>query len=113
MEKKLVDLFNSHYINIVKISSGIITSSYRNINRTDEIQLTVNLYKDHQKPVIFCFEPTTIGNVKKLLNEIDTKKVLGIDTILHKLIKMTSNFLAPILTTAISSSIEDSECVSI
>ena len=46
--------------------------------------------------------------MKKLLKEIDTKKVVGIDTISPKLIKMASDFLAPILTTAINSSIENS-----
>ena len=50
MEKKLADLFNSHYINIVEISSGIkpeTISSTCNINDTDEIQHIVKLYKDH------------------------------------------------------------------
>ena len=46
--------------------------------------------------------------MKKLLNEIDTKKAVGIDTIPPKIIKMASNFLAPILTTAINSSMENS-----
>ena len=49
-EKNLADLFNSHYINIVEISSGIkpeTISSTCNINVTDEIQNIVNLYKDH------------------------------------------------------------------
>ena len=57
---------------------------------------------------IFSFKPTTVENVKKLLNDIDTKKAVGIDTIPPKLIKMASNFLAPILTTAINSGIENS-----
>ena len=57
---------------------------------------------------IFSFKPTTVENVKKLLNDIDTKKVVGIDTIPPKLIKMASNFLAPIHTTAINSSMENS-----
>ena len=125
-EKKLTDLFNSHYINIAKISSGIkpeTISSTCNINDTDEIQHIVNLYKDHpnikqikkkiipdsnKNQVIFSFKPTTVDNVKKLLNEIDTKKAVGIDTIPPKLIKMASNFLAPIFTTAKNSSIENS-----
>ena len=47
-------------------------------------------------------------NVKKLLNDIDTKKAVGINTIPPKLIKMASNFLTPILTTAINSSIKNS-----
>ena len=34
-----------------------------------------------KKQVIFSFKPTTIDNVKKLINEIDTKKSVGIDTI--------------------------------
>ena len=46
--------------------------------------------------------------MKKLLNEIDAKKAVGIDTIPPNLIKIASNYLAPILTTAISSSIENS-----
>ena len=46
--------------------------------------------------------------MKKLLNEIDTKKAVRIDTIPPKFIKMASDFLAPILTTAINSTIESS-----
>ena len=61
----------------------------------DEIQHIVNLYKNHpsikqikkkilpesnEKQVIFPFKPTTVENVKKLLNEIHTKKAVGIDT---------------------------------
>ena len=124
-QEKLADLFNSHCINIVKISSSIkteTTSSKSNINGTDEIQHIVNLYKDHpsikqikkkiipdsnKKQVIFSFKPTTVDNVKKLI-ETDTKKAVGIDTIPPKLIKLASNILAPILTTAINSSIENS-----
>ena len=45
--------------------------------------------------------------MKKLI-KIDTKKTVGIDTISPKLIKIASNILAPILTTAINSSIENS-----
>ena len=46
--------------------------------------------------------------MKKLLNEIDTKKTVGIDTIPSKLIKMVSDVLAPTLTTAMNSSTENS-----
>ena len=35
----------------------------------------------NQKQIIFSFKPTTVDNVKKLRNEIDTKKAVGIDTI--------------------------------
>ena len=123
-EKKLVDLFNSHYINIVEICIGIkpeTIPSKCKLNGTDEIQHTVFLYKDHpsikqikkkiipdsNKKQFFSFKPNTVDNVKKLLYEIDTKKAVGIDTIPPKLIKMASNVLAPILTTAIDSSIEN------
>ena len=44
----------------------------------------------------------------KELNETDTKKTVGIDTIPNKLIKIVSNLLAPIFTTPINSSIENS-----
>ena len=45
--------------------------------------------------------------MKELPNQIDTKKAVGIDTIPPRFIKMASNFLVPILTTAINSSIEN------
>ena len=45
--------------------------------------------------------------MKKLLNEIDNKIAVGIDNVPLKLIKMTSKFLAPILTTAINPSLEN------
>ena len=122
----LANLFSSHYTNIVQISGGIkpeTISSTCNINVTDEIQHIVNLYKDHpsikqikkkiisdsnKQQVIFSFKPTTVDNVTKLLNEIETEKAVGTDTITPKFIKMASNFLAPILTAAINSSIENS-----
>ena len=121
-EKKLADLFNSHYIHIVEITSGIKPETISSTCRY-EIQHIVNLYKDHpsikqikkkiipesnEKKAIFPFKPTTVENVKKLLNEIHTKKAVGIDTIPLKLIKMASKFLAPIYTTAINSNIENS-----
>ena len=49
-EKKLADLYSSHYVNITEISGGIkpeTVSSTCNINGTDEIQHIVNLYNDH------------------------------------------------------------------
>ena len=47
--------------------------------------------------------------MEKLLNEIDTKKAVAtIDTTPRKLIKKASNFLVPILTTAINTSTENS-----
>ena len=49
-ERNLTNLFNSHHITIVEISSGIepeTISSTCSINDTDEIQHIVNLYKDH------------------------------------------------------------------
>ena len=126
MKKKLADLFSSHYINIVEISSGIKPeniSSTCNISGTDEIQHIVNLYKDHpsikqiknkiipdsnQIQVIYSFKHVTVDNMNKLLNEIDTKKTVGIDAIPTKLIKTASNVLAPMLTTAINFNIEGS-----
>ena len=48
--KKPTNLFHSHYINIIEISSGIkpeTISSACNINSADKIPHIVNLYKDH------------------------------------------------------------------
>ena len=45
-----VNLFNSHYINIVEISSDTEPETIScNKNGTDEIQHILNLYKDHPR----------------------------------------------------------------
>ena len=103
-EKKLANLFNNTYINIVEISSGIKPE-------TSIKQIKEKIIPDSNKnQEIFSFKPTTVENVKKLLNDTDTKNVVGIDTIPPKLIKMASNVLAPILTTSINSSTKK-QCV--
>ena len=44
--------------------------------------------------------------IKKLIQELNSKKATGIDTILPKLIKVAVNVLIPLLTKSISSSIK-------
>ena len=63
--------------------------------KTDEKE---GILDSNKKQVIFSFKPTTVDNVEKLPNEIDTKKAVVIHTIPPKIIKLTSNVLVPILT---------------
>ena len=49
----------------------------------------------NKKQEFFYFKPSTFDNVKKLLNEIDTRKAVGIDPIPPKLIKIASHFVSP------------------
>ena len=63
---------------------------------------------ESDKTQVIFFLPTTVDKVKNLLNETDTKKAVDTDTIPLKLIKIGSNILASIPTTAINFSIENS-----
>ena len=53
------------------------------------------------------FKPVTPPEIKNLINCLDTNKAAGIDPIPQKLIKITYDFLTPLLTFAINKSIEE------
>ena len=74
MKKSLPIYFDSHYKNIVEITSSIkpeTISSTCNINFTDESQLIVNQYKDHP----------SIKQIKnKIMPENNPKQVIFFQT---------------------------------
>ena len=47
------------------------------------------------------FQKTSVSKVKELIN-IDVKKVTGIDSILPKVVKMSSDIIAKVFTTGIN-----------
>ena len=124
-ETELVELFNNYYIDIVETISGvkpeIIEDSTPNVSGKDAISKIVNKYQSHSSILKiqqkfnksflsnkdgFCFENIDINTVKKHILNLNIKKSVGIDTIPPKLVKIAVDFVAPILTKSINTSIK-------
>ena len=120
-EKQLTKLFNSYYINIVEKSSDTKTfgTNIENIS-VQSVRDIVNSYKNHPsiikiKQVVngsnvsdserFSFKTVNESEIKGLLKKLDIKKASGIDAIPPKLVKLSADFLTPLLTKAINTSI--------
>ena len=120
-EKQLSKLFNSYYINIVEKSSDTKTFGINFKNTSvQSVRDIVNSYKNHPsilkiKQVVngsnvsdserFSFKTINESEIKDLLKNLDIKKASGIDTIPPKLVKLSADFLTPLLTKAINTSI--------
>ena len=120
-EKQLTKLFNSYYINIVEKSSDTKTFGINFKNTSiQSVRDIVNSYKNHPsiikiKQVVngsnvsdserFSFKTINESEIKDLLKNLDIKKASGIDTIPPKLVKLSADFLTPLLTKAINTSI--------
>ena len=117
----MTKLFNSYYINIVEKSSDtkIFGINFKNTS-VQSVRDIVTSYKNHPsiikiKQVVngfnvsdserFSFKTINESEIKDLLKNLDIKKVSGIDTIPPKLIKLSADFLTPLLTKAINTSI--------
>ena len=120
-EKQLTKLFNSYYINIVEKSSDTKTfgTNFENTS-VQSVRDIVNSYENHPsiikiKQVVngsnvsnserFSFKMVNENEIKDLLKNLDIKKASGIDTIPPKLVKLSADFLTPLLTKAINTSI--------
>ena len=123
-EKQLNKLFNSYYINIDEKSSGS-TPNTSGINfentRVQSVRDIFNSYKNHPsnikiKQVVngsddsyserFSFNSVSENEIKDLLKNLDVKKASDIDTMPPKLVKLSADFLTPlVLTKAINTSI--------
>ena len=120
-EKQLTKLFNSYYINVIEKSSdtktfGInfkntsvqsvrdIVNSYENNPSIIKIKQVVNgsNVSDSER---FSFKTINESEIKDLLKNVDIKKASGVDTIPTKLVKLSADFLTPLLTKAINTSI--------
>ena len=123
-EKQLNKLFNSYYINIDEKNSGS-TPNTSGINfentRVQSVRDIFNSYKNHPsnikiKQVVngsddsyserFSFNSVSENEIKDLLKNLDVKKASDIDTMPPKLVKLSADFLTPlVLTKAINTSI--------
>ena len=108
-----IKAFNSYYINIVEKSSGTKPKSFgTNFENTSvqSVRDIANSYKNH--PSIINIKQVVNGSdvshseiFKDLLKNLDIKKASGIDTIPPKLVKLSADFLTPLLRKAINTSI--------
>ena len=120
-EKQLTKLLNSYYINIVEksIDTKTFGINFKNTS-VQSVRDIVNSYKNHPsiikiKQVVngsnvsdserFSFKTINESEIKDLLKNLDIKKASGIDTIPPKLVKLSADFLTPLLTKAINTSI--------
>ena len=101
----MAKLFNSYYINIVEKSSGTKTfgTNFENTS-VQSVRDIVNSYKNHPS-IIKIKQVVNESVIKDLLKNVDIKKASGIDTIPPKLVKLSADFLTPLLTKAINTSI--------
>ena len=122
-EEQLTKLFNSYYINIVEISSGTKPKTFgTNFENTSaqSVRDIVNFHKNHPsiikvKQVVngsdvsdterFSFKMVNESEIKDHLKNLDIKKASGMDTIPPKPVKLLADFLTPLLTKAIITSI--------
>ena len=119
-EKQLTKLFNSYYINIVEKSSSTKTfeTNFENAS-VQPVRDIVNSYKNHPsiikiKQVVngsdvsdserFSFKTVSESETKDLLKNLNIKNASGIDIISPKLVKLSADFLTPLLTKAINTS---------
>ena len=119
-EKQLTKLFNIYYINIVEKCSDYKTFG-KNFENTSvqSVRDIVNSYKNHPniikiKQVVngsnvsdserFSFKTVNESEIEDLLKNLDLKKASGTDTIPPKLVKLSADFLTPLLTKAINTS---------
>ena len=118
-EKKLVELFNNHYINIVQNSSGmkpeLICQSFPVKARC--VEEIISNFQTH--PSIQCirrentsldkepisFALTTAESVAKIVLSLDTKKATGFDMIPTRLVKLGVKTISSPLSNAINNSI--------
>ena len=104
-ESKLVEMFNSHYTNIVAKTSGVPPENYViDTNNTREIiEGIIKKYKRHPSIlkiksnfvsfITFDFSKAEAAGINDLLKQTDPKKATGPDTIPTKLVRMSVNVI--------------------
>ena len=116
-EYELSQIFNKHYTNIVEKSCGSkpnkIGTTLGSLNDSDVIDRIIKSYQNHPSVLkiknkfgsdlnSFDFQQIKAPEVKKLLEEIDIKKAVGVDTIPPKLVKIGADIIKEPLTQAIN-----------
>ena len=125
-EKKLVQLFNDHYINIVERSCGFkpekVEFDIGSSNKNEVLSSILEKYRNHTSivkilknknlqsssisiPSSSWGSKITTEEINTILKSLNSKEASGIDKILTKLVKLASEFLAEPLSIAINNSI--------
>ena len=128
-EKKLVQLFNDHYINIVEWSCGFkpenVEIDFGPCNENGVLSSILDKYRNHPSivkvhenrnlqssfiPIRSCSwgSKGTPKEITTILKSLNSKKAPGIDKIPTKLVKLASDILAEPLSIAINNSIRTS-----
>ena len=128
-EKKLVQLFNDHYINIVERSCGFkpenVEHDIGSSNKNEVLSSILDKYRNHPSivkilknknlqsssisiPSSSWGSKITTEEINTILKFLNSIKVPGIDKIPTKLVKLASDFLAEPLSIAINNSISTS-----
>ena len=123
-EKKLVQLFNDHYINIVERSCGFkpekVEFDIGSSNKNEVLSSVLEKYRNHPSIVKIlknknlqsssisilsssCGSKITTEEINTNLKSLNSKKTPGIDKIPTKRVKLASDFLAEPLSIAIIS----------
>ena len=104
-ESKLVEMFNSHYTNIVAKTSGVPPENYViDTNNTREIiEGIIKKYNRHPSIlkiksnfvsfITFDFSKAEVADINDLLKQTDPKKATGPDTVPTKFVRMSVNVI--------------------
>ena len=118
-ESELVEMFHSHYINIVEKTSCVPPENYLidTNNIREIIEGIIRKYERHPSilkiknnfvsSITFDFPKAEVANINALLKQTDPKKVTGPETIPLKLIKMSPNVTGKYLCKIINTNIEN------
>ena len=128
-EKKLVQLFNDHYINIVERSYGFkpekVEFNFGSCSKNGALSSILDKYRNHPSlvkihknrnlqsspipiPSSSCVSKITPKEINTILKSLNSKKAPGTDKIPSKLVKLGSDILADPLSIAINDSIRTS-----
>ena len=109
-EKKLLQLLNDHYINIVERSCGFkpekVEFDFGSCNKNGVLSFILDKYRNH--PSRDWGSKITPKEINTILKTLNSKKAPGIDKIPTKLVKLASDILAEPLSIAINNSIRTS-----
>ena len=109
-ESEIAKEFNNYDVNIVKKSIGIKQSKNNNEILKNIVQLYDNYpsliqirnHINNQELEKFSFKPINLNDIKKVLQNTNTKNVVRTDTIPLKLLKIAWDFLASHLLNAVN-----------
>ena len=115
-EGKLVEMLNSHYINIVRNHWALHQKIDTN-NTQQMIERIIRKYERHPSilkikhnfvsSIIFDFYKAEVADINVLLKEADPKKAAGHDTILPKLVEISTNVVDKHLCNIINTDIQN------